>query len=371
VAGQDLSGHRHIAALVEGPDQADALLLPFIVDGLERGDRAFHIVAPQFRDAHLARLTAGGIDVPAVMASHQLEVVTWNESYLRGGRFNPSGQLIYLRQVLREGRALGFPATRLIGSTEWARDQGTVADLLAYEARLDEVLRRRPDIVICTYDLNYHSARTIVDVLDRHPLALMGGLLRTSSRATREAARDRILTAASQLFGETGIQATGVDALIAAAGVAKATFYRHFPSKDDLIVAWLRDSRTRWFDHVRARIDALGPDSTQWIPAWFEGVAEWLEIEGYRGCPYLNVPIEISDPAHPAQPIVQGVLQEVEDYLAGLLMAAGYGQPRSLAAELQTLTAGSISLAAARRSTTSVLTARRAALSLLAQAEMT
>ena len=222
-------------------------------------------------------------------------------------------------------------------------DPETVADLLAYERRVDEVLWKRPDILVCTYDLNHHSARTIMDVLDTHPVALVGGRLRTSSHQVQELPRDRILTAASELFSETGVHGTGIDALIAAAGVAKATFYRHFPSKDDLIVEWLRDSRTRWFDHVRAEIDALGADSEMWIPAWFDGVAEWLEVEGYRGCPYLNVPIELTDPTHPAQPIVRGVLIEVEDYLADLLAAAGYRNPRSLAAEVQTLTAGSIS----------------------------
>src|ERR1700694_4431274 len=64
--------------------------------------------------------------------------------------------------------------------------------------------------------------------------------------------RDRILAAASALFARNGIRAVGVDAIIAAAGVAKASFYRHFRSKDDLVVAWLRDGRARWLDRVRA-----------------------------------------------------------------------------------------------------------------------
>jgi AcrR family transcriptional regulator len=369
LAGEDLGGHRHVCALVDGPESAHELLLTFVVEGLEQGDRAFHIVDPQHRDAHLERLATSGIDVPALLASRQLEVVTWNDAYLRGGRFNPTAQIAYLRQVLRDGRAMGFPATRVIGSMDWARDPAMVADLILYEARLDDLLLRRPDTPICTYDVNQHSARTIVDVLDIHPVALVGGVLRTARHQAPESARDRILTAASQLFAEAGIQATGIDSLIAAAGVAKATFYRHFPSKDDLVVAWLRDSRTRWFDHVRAQVDALGPHGPNPISTWFDGVADWLEMDGYRGCPYLNVPVEITDPAHPAQPIVRGFLQEVEDYLATLLQAAGYANSRALAAQVQTLTAGSISLAAARRNTASVLTAREAAVNLLESAQ--
>jgi AcrR family transcriptional regulator len=368
LAGEDLGGHRHICALVDGPDNAFELLLPFIREGLEQGERAVHLVDPQSRDAYVARLRSSGIDVESLMASRQLEVLTWTETYLRGGRFNGSAQILLLRRIIREGRDLGFPATRFIGTLEWFSDPALLPDLLQYEARLNELFQRRPDVVVCTYDLNRHDARTIVDVVDNHPVAIVGGRVRTNTRPTRDAARDRILTAASQLFGEMGVQATGIDSLIAAAGVAKATFYRHFPSKDDLVVAWLRDSRTRWFDHVRRRVDEVSADPATQLSAWFDGVAEWLETEGYRGCPYLNLPVEISDPTHPAQPIVRQALDEVEDYLTGLLEAAGYRDARSLAAEVQALTAGSISLSVARQSTASVMTARRAALSLIEMA---
>jgi AcrR family transcriptional regulator len=179
----------------------------------------------------------------------------------------------------------------------------------------------------------------------------------------------RLLTAASELFHETGIQATGVDSLIDAAGVAKATFYRHFPSKDDLVVAWLRDPRTRWLTRVRAQAEAHGAEAGDVIPLFFEALADWLETEGYRGCPYLNTAIEITEPTHPARVAVREYLQEIEDYLAGLVASAGYWNPRMLAAELQTLAAGAISLAVARRSSAYALSAREAALGLLAGAE--
>ena len=118
LAGEELDEHRHVVALVEGPHEAEELLLPFIVEGFEQGDRAFHIVDPELRDQHVERLRESGIDVEAAMAAHELEVQTWADSYVRGGRFDGTAQFDFLRSVLVEGRSLGYPRTRLIGSTE-------------------------------------------------------------------------------------------------------------------------------------------------------------------------------------------------------------------------------------------------------------
>jgi AcrR family transcriptional regulator len=369
LAGEDLGDHRHVCALVDGPDDAYQLLEPFILDGFQQGDRAFHIVDPKRRHAHVGRLAASGIDVPAATASHQLEVRAWADAYLHGGRFDRIAMLALMRQQLAEGPNLGYPVTRAIGSMEWAIDADVLGDLLRYESRLNDLLRRLPDVIICTYDLNRHSARAIADVLGVHPVALVGGVLRASNRPARKSARDRLLDAASQLFHEGGIQGTGVDSIVKSAGVAKATFYRHFPSKDALVVAWLRDPRTRWLDNIRLEVEGNGTEASQRIPLFFDAVADWLATGDFRGCPYLNIGVEITDPAHPAQLIVREYLQEVEDYLDRLIAAAGYRDSRTLAARFQTLLAGAISLSVARRSQAPMQTAREAASSLLAQAE--
>ena len=369
LAGEDLHDHRHVCALVDGLAGADELLLPFIIDGLAEGDRVVHILDPELRDAHLSHLRESGIDVDAAMASNQLDVRPWTDAYLRGGRFDRSAQLAYVRETLAEGPRLGFPLTRLIGSTEWAIESESMPELLSYEARLDVLLRNVPDFVICTYDMHRHSAQTIAEVLGIHPVSIVGGVVRASRSQVPEPARERILGAASRLFHDVGILATGVDSLIEAAGVAKATFYRHFPSKDDLVVAWLRDPRTRWLDRVAAQAEAHGAAGQKLIPLFFEALAEWLETEGYRGCPYLNTSVEITDPTHPARLVVREYLQEIEDYLTELVRRAGYRDSRMLAVQLQALVAGSISLAVARRSGAFALTAREAAISLLRNAE--
>jgi AcrR family transcriptional regulator len=368
LAGSELRDQRHLCALVDGPIEQDSALMAFVLDGLNDGDRSFHIVDPAERTACLAALQANGVDVDSTLASGQLEIRTWIESYLRGGRFDRTTQIAFIRQALADGRNRGFPLTRLIATMEWTIGAAIDTELLIYEARVNELLRRVPDVVICAYDLNRHSARMIADVLGVHAVALVGDVVRMNPAPTRASARDRLVAAAGDLFAANGIQATGVDTIIQAADVAKATFYRHFPSKDDLVVAWLRDPAARWFDGLRARVQAQGAAGADAIPMLFEAVADWLEAGDYRGSPYLNAAAELKDADHPARAVIRESLQEVEDYLADELAASAYEDPRGLAAEIHTLLAGSIAIAVARRSNASALSAREAAIALLATA---
>ena len=350
LAGQDLREDRHVVALVEGPDEAEELLTPFIVDGLQQGDRVVTILAPELRAHQTERLEEAGVDVTAATASSQLHMRTWNDAYMRGGRFDRAAQLEYMRTTLQEGRDLGFPMTRLMGSTEWATDATTLRDLLHYELRLDAILRRLPDVTVCTYDLNWHSARTVAQVLAIHPVAVVGNVLQTTPGAAHAAPRDRLLAAAAQLFHESGIQATGVDALIEAAGVAKATFYRHFPSKEDLVVAWLRDERTNWFKDVRAVAEDRAASPVETITALFDAAGEWFEAGGHRGCPYLNAAVEITDPHHPALGVVRGFLDQLQGQLTLLAAAAGMPEPEAAGRQLQILLVGALSESVARHS---------------------
>jgi AcrR family transcriptional regulator len=361
LAGEDLRNHRHVVALVEGPAEADELLVPFIVDGLEQGDRVVQILDPEVRDAHIERLKASGIDVPAALASHQLEVRTWSDAYMRGGRFDRSAQLAYLRETFAEGHSMGYPLTRLIGSTEWAAESETARDLLYYEVRVDAILRKLPDVAICTYDLNHHTARTIAEVLGIHPVAVVGGTVRTSPGPPPASARDRLLAAASQLFQEGGIQATGVDSLIAAASIAKATFYRHFPSKDALVVAWLEDQRTDWFTDVRRIAEDRASSPTEVVPLLFEAAAEWFEADGFRGCPYLNAAVEITDQSQPALRVVRRYLDSVAEQLGEIAAALGLPYPESSGRQLQVLMGGAIGQALAFHSVAPFATAQEAA----------
>ena len=361
LAGKELRDSRHVCALVEGPFDAHELLKRFIDEGFEQGDRAYHVVDPQLRDKHIERLRASGIDVSAAMASGQLAVDTWSSSYLEGGRFSRRAQLAYMRRHLEEGPRLGFPVTRYIGTMEWAVDARTVRDLLAYEATLDETMTNLPGVIICSYDLNHHSARTIADVLGVHALALVGGELRDSRSGGHLSARDRLLAAAAQRFQEAGIQATGVDSIVAAAGVAKATFYRHFPSKDDLVVAWLSHRDTKWFGRVRWLATKRASTPADVIPLVFDAAGEWFEADGFRGCPYLNAAVEITDQSHPALPVIREYLASVDRELGELAAAAGQPDPQSSGQQVGVLLSGAIGQAVALHSSTPFEVGRNAA----------
>jgi AcrR family transcriptional regulator len=178
-------------------------------------------------------------------------------------------------------------------------------------------------------------------------------------------ARSRILAAASQLFETNGVRATGVDALIETADVAKATFYRHFASKDDLIVAWLQDPHTRWFDRMRAEVALRTSSPEEVVPALFVAIGDWLEAGDYRGCPYLNTAVEFPDATHRALPVARTYLREIERFLQQTLAAAGYQRPAELGTQLQTMLAGSIALGVAHQTGAFIAAAGDAAAKLL------
>ena len=183
--------------------------------------------------------------------------------------------------------------------------------------------------------------------------------------ASASGPRERILDAASRLFTKRGIGRTGVDTLIAEAGVAKATFYRHFPSKEDLVLAWLRDSRTRWFHRVRALAEAKSRTPAERVSRLFEAAADWLEAGDYRGCPYLNTAVELADPNRPPGHALREYLAEIGTYLEEQARLIGHPDPARVGSQLHTLMAGAISLGVANRSSRYVLVARDAALALL------
>ena len=365
LGADELRHQRHVCALVDGPADADAALIPFVLQGAAQHERAVHFVDGRQRDSHLESLHKAGLDTDSALDNGSLRVDAWDQTYLRDGRFEPARMTAYIRETLAEGRALGFPRTRLIGFMEWAlEDAPGVNGILDYEARLQIALRLLPDLVICVYDVHRHAQSVLQETIMTHQAALIGGVLRTGS-GERAAPRERILAAASELFTRQGVVATGVDSLIGSAGVAKATFYRHFPSKDDLIIAWLRDPRTRWLDRIRIEAEERAGSPEEVVPAVFDVVAEWLEGDGARGCPYLNTAIAMPDLAVAARDVIRAYLAEVHDYLEGQLVATERPDADRLATELYALLAGGIALSTAIGNTGPARAARTAAVRLL------
>jgi len=169
--------NRHICAFFNDMDEHYRVLQSFIKDGFDHGDRAFHLINPERREEHLARLVDAGIDVELAMAAGQLEVRAWQDTCLRGDQFDRDAMLALVEELLNPGAATAFPRSRLLGHMEWSLlEIPGVDDLLEYEARLNQVI---PDTstVICAYDLSKFDASTVIYALRTHPVVIIGGLL--------------------------------------------------------------------------------------------------------------------------------------------------------------------------------------------------
>lgn len=148
LAGSALDRKRHVCAFFHTRDEEYRVLMPFIQEGFDHGDRAFHIVDPAHRPDHLGRLREAGIDTAAAETSGQLTVLPWEQAYLRGGHFDQNAMLALIGEVLTGGKELGFPLTRLVANMEWAlEDRPGVADIVEYETRLNFVLPKYDDAV--------------------------------------------------------------------------------------------------------------------------------------------------------------------------------------------------------------------------------
>ena len=148
-AGSVLDARRHVCAFFNSADEEYGALLPFIKEGFERGEKAFHIVDPRLRAEHRARLASAGIDVETAEKSGQFELLNWADAYLRDGHFDQDRMLALIEEVLEGGKQQGFALTRLVAHMEWAlEDRPGVDDLVEYETRLNYVLPRYRDPVI-------------------------------------------------------------------------------------------------------------------------------------------------------------------------------------------------------------------------------
>jgi hypothetical protein len=177
-AGGNLGGHRHICALFNSADEEYRVLRSFLKDGFDRGDKAFHLVDSELREEHLRRLAAAGINVHEAMNTGQLEVRRWQDAYLRGDHFDQDAMLALIEEVLQSADAAGYPLTRLVAHMEWALlDKPGIDNLVEYETRLNYVLPRYDDPVVCTYDLSKFPASVVMDIMRTHPVVIIGGIL--------------------------------------------------------------------------------------------------------------------------------------------------------------------------------------------------
>jgi AcrR family transcriptional regulator len=152
--------------------------------------------------------------------------------------------------------------------------------------------------------------------------------------------RDRILAAARELFYRNGIRGVGVDAIAEAAGTNKMTLYRHFPSKDELVAEYLRQSAGReaskW-DLLQAQHPG---DPLAQLRAWLNEMFDHIVSGDERGCPLVNAAVELPAKDHPARRVIEECKAAARVKVSALCRASGLNEPDLLADELNLMLEG-------------------------------
>ena len=185
-----------------------------------------------------------------------------------------------------------------------------------------------------------------------------------SKRSRRPA--DRVLDVAEDLFHTQGVDATGVDAIVAQSGVSKSTLYRHFPSKADLVAAYLRRGHERRLEEWVAEIRDRDVPPAQRILDLFDWLGEWFATPAFGGCRFINAAVQLRDPTHPAFAIPAEHKEEVRRLLAEAAAQAGVIAADELAAELSLLIDGAVIRALLEQDSSAAQRARRLAVLALA-----
>lgn len=176
LGGAILEAQRHVCAFFTSRDDQYSVLLPFIKDGFDGGEKAVHIIDPRLWDEHVQGLREVGIDVTAAQHAGQLDLRDWSDAHLRGGVFDQGRTLALIDDIRLRSRQQGFRRIRFVTQMEWAlQDRPGVDGLLAYEASANLVPFEDP--VVCAYDLTRFGGDVVVDVMRTHPVIIIGGIL--------------------------------------------------------------------------------------------------------------------------------------------------------------------------------------------------
>ncbi|HEY2960058.1 MAG TPA: TetR/AcrR family transcriptional regulator [Actinomycetota bacterium] len=162
--------------------------------------------------------------------------------------------------------------------------------------------------------------------------------------------RERILDAATRLFYDKGIQAVGVNRIIAEADVAPMTLYRQFGAKDELVAATIEQWSTQWLHWLNEQIDRHGDDPQARLAALWDALETWFASDDFRGSLVDNAASELrSEPDHPAQRAIAAHRMALRQLLEDLAKMAHARDHADLAAQLQVILDGAVAVAAAGR----------------------
>jgi hypothetical protein len=177
LAGQMVACPCHACAFFRGGDEENAVLLPFMAEGIAVGDKCVNIIDGTARQHRLEGLASVGIDVVRAEQSGQLELRPWEQAQAAGGRFDMEGILrSWNDAVLTPDDS--FRLTRFWSNMEWALqdDLPGVEDLVEYESRFNDIYPKSTDVFVCAYDTTKFDVRRLVQVFCAHPFVIVGGI---------------------------------------------------------------------------------------------------------------------------------------------------------------------------------------------------
>jgi AcrR family transcriptional regulator len=177
--------------------------------------------------------------------------------------------------------------------------------------------------------------------------------------------REKILSTASELFYRKGIRNVGVDEVIASSGVAKMTLYKHFPSKDQLILETVRYRDELWCHWFFGAVEQRGSTAKERLMAMFDVLEEWFASAEFRGCPFINAVAELADAEHPAHRAALGPRQAIRTYVKKLAEEAGLPNSEEFSQQFVILFGGAIVMASMEGGPAAAQYARQAASVLL------
>ena len=163
-----------------------------------------------------------------------------------------------------------------------------------------------------------------------------------SAPGVKVSMRERIIDAATQLFYAQGLRAVSAEKIIALVGITKVTFYRYFPSKDDLIVAYL-ERRAEWERNAILAVRQMaGADASSAFRIIAEAIGAESCSPGFRGCPFINAAAEFPDPRHPVRQVVDAHRRWFKHAIEELLDGSSVSNPAEVADELVMLRDGAM-----------------------------
>ena len=186
-----------------------------------------------------------------------------------------------------------------------------------------------------------------------------------SSRQQSKLARERLVREATRLFYQRGINAVGVDEIVARATVARMTLYNQFGSKDGLIAACLTEADTAYHEWFVNEVETRTSDPRERLRVVFDVLDGWFNSEQFRGCTFMNAAVELTDPVHPGHVPVLAHKRRTRAYLRELTAAAGLDAPDEAADTLMLLIEGATMTALVEGDMAAARKAGRAAEALL------